>query len=259
MNLEHLKSTIENQTAIITLNRPEVLNSFNRKMSIELIELLDAISSDPDIRCIFLTGEGRAFCAGQDLAEAIAPGTEIADIVATQYNPIIQRIRTIEKPFVCYVNGVAAGAGANLAIACDITLASPSASFIQSFSNIGLVPDSGGTFFLPRMAGLQRAAAMMMLGEKISAQKAEEYGMIYKVIHDENPIETALQTAYKLASMPTRALGLTKNALNRSLFSDLEKQLEAEKALQQMAGNTQDYKEGVQAFLEKRKPVFKGL
>ena len=253
-----IKFEITESVAKITLNRPDVLNSFNREMALELQNALDKCTSDKNIRAVFLTGEGRAFCAGQDLAEAISPETKIKDIVRLTYNPIIHKIRNIEKPVVCAVNGVAAGAGANIAFACDITFASENATFIQSFANIGLIPDSAGTFFLTRLAGLQRAAALTMLAEKIKAQQAMEFGLIWKVIADDKLQEEAFAVAKKLAAMPTKGLGLTKQLLNKGLSNNLEAQLSLEEEMQEQAGNSYDYKEGVKAFLEKRKPVFKG-
>ena len=222
---------------------------------------LDAKSSEK-IRAIYLTGEGRAFSAGQDLEEAVPsdnqPPADLGNIINECYNPIIRLIREIEKPVVCGVNGVAAGAGANIALSCDIVVAAKSASFIQAFSKIGLIPDSGGTYFLPRLVGLPRAAAMMMLAEKISAEEALNFGMIYKVIPDENFFEEGFKLANQLASMPTTGIALTKTALNYSLSNNLEEQLQLEKELQIRAGKTSDYMEGVKAFLEKRKPNFKG-
>ena len=258
MSDQFIKFSVEDSVGKIVLNRPDTLNSFNRAMGKEVQNALDVCASNKNIRAVYLTGEGRAFCAGQDLQEAVAPGTKIIDIVHATYNPIIQKIRNIEKPVVCAVNGVAAGAGANIAIACDITFAGESASFIQSFVNIGLIPDSAGTFFLPRLAGLQRATAMAMLAEKIKAQQAMEFGLIWKTVADDKLQEEAFGTAKKLAAMPTKGLGLTKRLFNQSLSNDLEKQLSIEGKLQEEAGNSYDHKEGVKAFLEKRKPVFKG-
>lgn len=248
-----------NNLAILTLNRPDVLNSFNREMALELQAHLDECDQNPQVRTILITGEGRAFCAGQDLAEAIAEDAPTIDtIVREHYNPIVMRIRNIEKPIVCAVNGVAAGAGANLALCCDIVLASDKASFIQSFSNIGLIPDSGGTFFLPRLVGLQRATAMMFLADKVSAEQALQYGMVYKVSTAENLMNDAVEIATRLSQMPTKGFGLTKRALNESMFNNLEDQLEIEEDLQAKAASTYDNQEGINAFLEKRKPVFKG-
>ena len=211
------------------------------------------------MRCLYLTGEGKAFCAGQDLAEAIEDnGIELAQIVAEHYNPIIRLLRSIEKPVVCAVNGVAAGAGANIALAGDVVVATASASFIQAFSKIGLIPDSGGTFFLPRLIGLQRASALMMLGEKVSASEAAAMGMIFRHFADEEFSEKSLQLAHTLASMPTKGIGLTKRLLNESFTNNLDAHLDREGAVQVEAADSYDYREGVQAFLEKRKPVFRG-
>ncbi len=258
MDYKLIKFEIKESVAKIILNRPDVLNSFNRAMSMELHHALDYCVLEKTIRALFLSGEGRAFCAGQDLEEAISPDSKIETIVRETYNPTIMKIRTIEKPVVCAVNGVAAGAGANIAFACDITVAGERASFIQSFANIGLIPDSGGTYFLPRLAGFQRASALTMLGEKISAQQACDYGLIWKVFKDDAMVGEAFSIAKKLASMPTKGIGLTKRLLNQGLLNNLESQLSMEEKLQKEAGNSLDYKEGVNAFLEKRKPVFKG-
>jgi 2-(1,2-epoxy-1,2-dihydrophenyl)acetyl-CoA isomerase len=258
MNYNHIIFSSENNIAIIKLNRPDVLNSFNAEMAAETKDALKKCEENENIRAILITGEGRAFCAGQDLAEAMKAGNDLAKIVREQYNPIIKLIRNIEKPIVAAINGVAAGAGANIAFACDIVVAADSASFIQSFSKIGLIPDSGGTFFLPRIAGFSRAAAMMMLGEKITAEKALSYGLIYKVIDDENLFSEAKNLTKQLAAMPTKGLGLTKKLLNQSYFNDLGKQLDLEEKIQDEAGHTNDYTEGVNAFLEKRKPQFTG-
>jgi len=245
--------------ASIRLNRPEVLNSFNREMALALQSALDDCARRDDIRAVLLTGEGRAFSAGQDLAEAVATdGPALQSIVREHYNPIILKIRNLMKPVVCAVNGVAAGAGANIALSCDIVFAAESASFIQAFSKIGLIPDSGGTFFLPRLIGLQRASALMMLGDKISSSQAVQMGMIYKVCADDQLAEISGKCTAELASAPTKGLGYTKQALNSSMVSTLEEQLNTEEKLQTLAGKTQDYNEGVNAFLGKRKPQFKG-
>ena len=250
--------TVAEGVATITLNRPDKLNSFDREMALETIEALDQARDDAAVRAILLTGEGRAFSAGQDLAEAIAPGTKIEDIITVQYNPIIRRLRALPKPVVCAVNGVAAGAGANIAYACDLTLAAESAVFIQSFIQIGLIPDSGGTFTLPRLVGMQRAFGQMILAPKVSAKEAEAQGMIWKAVPDAELMNEAIALAKKLAVMPTKAIALTKDALNRSTFNNLDDQLDVENELQTVAGNSHDYREGVQAFLEKRKPVYRG-
>ncbi|MCO6501232.1 MAG: 2-(1,2-epoxy-1,2-dihydrophenyl)acetyl-CoA isomerase [Vicingus serpentipes] len=257
--MNNIDFRIENGVGIITLNRPEKFNSFVRQMALDLQARLDECESNSEVRAIYLTGEGKAFCAGQDLAEAIDPNqTELPKIVEEHYNPIIERLRKIEKPIVCGVNGVAAGAGANIALACDITVAGSSSAFIQAFSKIGLIPDSGGTFYLPRLVGMQKAAALMFLGDKVMAEEAEKMGMIYQAVADESLQETALGIAQKLAKMPTKGIGLTKRLLNESYNNTLSEQLKLEGELQNEAGQSYDYQEGVNAFLEKRKPVFKG-
>lgn len=256
---DYIQFDINNGVAIIRLNRPDKYNSFVREMALELQNKLIQCNEDKNIRAVYLTGNGKAFCAGQDLAEAIDPnGPELSKIVSEHYNPIIKLIREINLPVVCGINGVAAGAGANIALACDVTIASSDSSFIQAFSKIGLIPDSGGTFFLPRIIGMQKASALMMLGDKVSAIEAEQMGMIYKVVASDELEEVALQTAMKLAKMPTYALALTKKALNLSVNNGLDEQLKVEDDFQTKAGNSADYQEGVNSFLEKRKPVFKG-
>lgn len=254
-----LIKTVANGVCTLKFNRPEVFNSFNRAMALALQEALDQCELDDNVRAIVITGEGKAFCAGQDLAEAIDPeGPELTTIVKEHYNPIIERIRAIEKPIIAAVNGVAAGAGANIALACDITIAKKSASFIQAFSKIGLIPDSGGTFFLPRIIGMQKALALMFTGDKVSADQAEALNMIYKSVEDEEFENEVNQFASVIAAMPTRGLGLTKKAVNASFTNDLHAQLAVEEELQTEAGQTYDFREGVNAFLDKRKPVFKG-
>jgi len=251
--------TVEDQVGQITLNRPDVFNSFNREMALQLQSVLDTCRDEANVRAIHLTGAGKAFCAGQDLKEMTSEhAPSFQTVLNEHYNPIIRRLRELPKPVVCLVNGVAAGAGANIALACDITVAVESASFIQAFSKIGLVPDSGGTYHLPRLVGWQRAAAFMMLGEKVSAREAADMGMIYLAVPDEEAADKAWGLASKLSQMPTKGLALTKRALNYAFNNDLEKQLAIECELQDLAGRTHDYQEGVQAFLEKRKPNFKG-
>jgi 2-(1,2-epoxy-1,2-dihydrophenyl)acetyl-CoA isomerase len=248
--------------ATITLNRPDVLNSFNRAMALELRDALHAVRSDTAVRAVLLTGAGRAFCAGQDLAE-VSPRPDgslppLGAIVHECYNPIIELIRTTEKPFVAAVNGVAAGAGANLALACDIVIAAKEAAFIQSFAKVGLIPDSGGTFILPRLVGLARATALTFLGEKLSAERAVEIGLIYRAVDGAELVATSRALAEELARMPTVGLGLTKRAFNAAVTSDLTAQLAREEELQAIAGRTDDYRIGVTSFLEKKKPVFTG-
>ena len=243
----------------ITLNRPEKYNSFVREMALSLQNILANCESDDSIRCILITGAGKAFCAGQDLKEAIDPqGPEIEQIVREHYNPIIKRIREIEKPVIAAVNGVAAGAGANLALACDIVTATQSAKFIQAFSKIGLISDSGGTYFLPRLIGLPKATAFMMTGEPVSAEKAEALGMIYAVYEDTEFESKTLELARSIAAMPTKGLGYTKRLLNQSFNNSLEDQLDLEAATQSLSAHADDHKEGIQAFLKKRTPKFTG-
>jgi 2-(1,2-epoxy-1,2-dihydrophenyl)acetyl-CoA isomerase len=251
---------IENNVAYITLNRPEVFNSFNREMALKLQDTLDACEINDEVRAIVLSGNGKAFCAGQDLKEIINPELNpgFKKILEEHYNPIIVRIRNIDKPIIAAVNGVAAGAGANIALACDVVIADEKASFIQAFSKIGLIPDSAGTFFLPRLIGFQKASALAMLGDKISAEEAERLGMIYKYVPSEEFQETIQKLAIKMAQMPTKALGLIKKAFNQSLVNNLEGQLDLEAKHQIEAAETEDFEEGVTAFIEKRKPNFKG-
>lgn len=251
--------TILNGVCELKLNRPSVYNSFNQAMAFSLQKALDFAELNEEVRAIVITGEGKAFCAGQDLAEAMDPeGPALQSIVKDHYNPIIERIRAIEKPIIAAVNGVAAGAGANIALACDITIAKKSASFIQAFSKIGLIPDSGGTFFLPRIVGSQKALALMMTGDKISAEQADAMNMIYKAVEDDAFEAEVKSFSETIAALPTRGLGLTKKAVNASFNNTLTQQLALEEELQTEAGQTFDFREGVNAFLEKRKPEFKG-
>jgi 2-(1,2-epoxy-1,2-dihydrophenyl)acetyl-CoA isomerase len=257
--IEFIQTKQTGKILVIRLNRPEKYNSFVREMALAFQDALDQAATDASIRAVYITGNGKAFCAGQDLAEATDPeGPELTKIVKEHYNPIISKIRNLEKPVVCGVNGVAAGAGANIALACDVVLAAQSATFIQAFSKIGLIPDSGGTFFLPRLIGFQKASALMMMGDKVDAHTAERLGMVYQVLPDEGFDDAAIAIAAKLSEMPTRGLALTKKALNKSLTNSLEDQLCLEDELQTAAGNSYDYREGTAAFLEKRKPVFEG-
>ena len=244
--------------AWITLNRPDKYNAFNREMALLLQDKLEACKST-DVRCVYITGAGKAFCSGQDLAEVSDPaGPKIENIVGEHYNPVITLIRQLEKPVVAAVNGVAAGAGANIALACDVVVAAQAALFIQAFSKIGLIPDSGGTYFLPRFVGWQKASALMMLGDKVTAEEAERMGMIYKYFSNDTFEEEAGKIALTLASMPTKGLAYTKQLLNKSFQHTYQEQLQQEEIFQQQAGGTKDYKEGVEAFLQKRKPNFTG-
>jgi len=262
MSHQFIRSETAGGVTRITFNRPDVLNSFHSRMSAEVRTVLEAAESDAAVRVVLLTGSGRAFCAGQDLDEAVpTEGPSVRDLsahVRTVYNPLVLLIRRMPKPVIAAVNGVAAGAGANLALACDFVLASRSASFIQAFSRIGLVPDTGGSFFLPRLVGQARATAMTMLAEKVTADRAHELGMIYRVTEPDTLLPEAEALATALAAMPTAALGLTKRLLDASFVHDLAEQLELEAQLQGDAGRTADFVEGVTAFREKRPPSFQG-
>ena len=250
---------IKNSIAFITFNRPQKFNAFNGEMALAFLEKLDECEKNISIRCVCLTGAGKAFCAGQDLAEVIDPnGAGIERILLEYYNPIVRSIRNLNKPVVASVNGVAAGAGANIAMCCDVVVAAESASFIQAFSKIGLIPDSGGTYFLPRLIGFQKASALMMLGDKISSAESEKIGMIYKYFPDELLIAETEKIAFALSLLPTKGLAYAKHALNKSMEQNLEQQLNTENIYQQRAAATNDFKEGIRAFVEKRKPNFKG-
>ena len=243
----------------ITLNRPDKYNAFIGVMALELQKKLDECSSDETIRCIIISGSGKAFCAGQDLIEATDPnGPAIEEIVRQHYNPIVKKIREIKTPVIAAVNGVAAGAGANVALACDIVVAAKSASFIQAFSKIGLIPDSGGTYFLPRLIGIQKAAALMMTGEAVSAEKAETLGMIYAVYEDSEFETSAMKLADTISSMPTKGLGYTKKLLSQTFNNSLEEQLNLEAETQALSASSKDHQEGIKAFMEKRTPQFTG-
>ena len=250
---------IKNAVAYISLNRPEKFNSFNREMALLMQAKLDEAASLHEVKAVYITGAGKAFCAGQDISELVGENKlEIKDILSEHYNPIVKRIRNMPKPVIAAVNGVAAGAGANIALCCDVVVATASASFIQAFSKIGLIPDSGGTFTLPRLVGWQKASALMMTGDKVAAADAESMGMIYKVIDDINFEEESKKIAQTLAQMPTMGLAYTKHALNQSFVSTWEEQLSVEDKYQQKAADTADYAEGINAFLEKRSPKFTG-
>ena len=261
--MEHRFILRETRDGVLTLtfNRAEVLNSFHRPMTAELAAAVQAAGRDEAVRAVVMTGAGRAFCAGQDLAEAVPPEGEtmpdIGDIVEG-YNALILAMRGLEKPIVAAVNGVAAGAGANIALACDFVIAAENASFIQAFAKIGLVPDNGGTFFLPRLVGMARATQLAMLADKLTAEQALAWGMIYRVVPAPELPSNAWEFARLLASQPTRGLGLIKRALNASWANDLATQLAVEAELQREAGRTADYLEGVRAFQEKRAARFTG-
>lgn len=252
---------VEDGVAILTLNRPDKLNSFTVEMHGALAAALDRAEADPAVRAILLTGAGRGFCAGQDLADRDVAAEAELDLGATierHYNPLVRRLRNLPLPVVCGVNGVAAGAGANIALACDLVIAAKSARFIQAFCKIGLVPDSGGTYFLPRLVGEARAKGLAMLGDSLPAEQALAWGLIWAVVEDEALPAEAKALAKRLAAAPTRALALTKQAIQRAADLDLDAQLDLERDLQREVGRTQDYREGVRAFLEKRPPVFQG-
>ncbi len=249
---------IKNHVAFLSLNRPDKFNSFNREMALLMQQKLDECKTD-EVRAIYITGMGRAFSAGQDINELVGENRiEIKQILSEHYNPIITRIRKLEKPVIAAVNGVAAGAGANMALCCDVVVAAQSASFIQAFSKIGLIPDSGGTYFLPRLIGWQKASALSMLGDKVAAAEAERIGMIYRVFPDETFAQDSMNIAAGLAQMPTMGLAYTKQLLNKSFTNSLEEQLQEEDIFQQRAAQTEDYREGILAFMEKRAAVFKG-
>jgi len=257
LNLE-----IDNGVAILTLNRPDRLNSFTAEMHEEMQNALSQIETNAIIRALLLTGAGRGFCAGQDLSDrSVSPGGEAVDLghsCETYWNPMVRRLSEMNIPVICAVNGVAAGAGANVALACDIVFAAKSAKFIQSFANIGLIPDSGGTWVLPRLIGQARAMAITLTGEPVLAEKAEDWGMIYKAVDAETLLETALGLAKKLAAGPTLGLAETKKRIRESAQNTLAEELDLERDAMRKLGYSADYAEGVAAFMEKRKPVFTG-
>ena len=248
-----------NGVALVTLNRPDKFNSFNREQALALQKVLHDANDNPDVRCVLLTGAGKAFCAGQDLGEAIDPnGPGMRTILTEHYNPLVLQIRNLKKPVVAAVNGVAAGAGASLALVCDVIVASENASFVQAFTSIGLIPDSGATLALPNLIGFGRASATMLLGDRMTAHEAQQAGLVYKVYPAATFADDALALAETLAKRPTRALALVKEALNAPVFANLEAQLTTELHLQLAASETDDFREGVAAFLEKRTPEFLG-
>ena len=261
MLYEHIQYTVARGVACLTLNRPDSLNSFTAAMHGEVAEVLKAAAEDRAIRAVVITGAGRGFCAGQDLNDRnVAPGerVDLGESVDQFYNPLIRRITGMEKPVICAVNGVAAGAGANLALACDLVFAAESAKFVESFAMLGLIPDSGGSWHLPRMIGMARAKGMAMLMPKVTAQQAKEWGLIWEVVEDAKLMDTVMALAEHLATQPTRGFAYTKQAFSASMTNTLDEQLELEKTLMSTAGFTDDYAEGVKAFLENRQPGYKG-
>ena len=262
MTFQHILFSIEDGVALLSLNRPEQLNSFNTAMHLEVREALKQVRQNSDARVLLLTAEGRGFCAGQDLSERnVAPGAELPDLgesIERFYNPLVRTLRDLPLPVICAVNGVAAGAGANIPLACDLVLAARSASFIQAFCKIGLVPDSGGTWLLPRLVGMARAKALAMLGERLGAEQAQQWGLIHRVVDDAALRDEALALARQLATQPTYGLALIKRGLNASFDNGFDEQLELERDLQLLAGRSEDYREGVSAFIGKRTPAFKG-
>ncbi len=262
MSYQHILFEIEQGVAELTLNRPDCLNSFNADMHEEVRSAMKTVRSDESIRCLLLTGAGRGFCAGQDLSDrnvAVDAGPpDLGLSISKNYNPLIRSIMNLEMPVICAVNGVAAGAGANIALACDIVLAARSASFVQAFCKIGLLPDSGGTWSLPQMVGLARAKGLAMLGDKLSAEQAETWGLIWRCIDDDALMTEARTMARHLATQPTQGLAYIKKALHAGASNTADAQLELECQLQTVAGKSNDYREGVAAFMEKRKPEFRG-
>jgi 2-(1,2-epoxy-1,2-dihydrophenyl)acetyl-CoA isomerase len=262
MSYESIEFTIQNRIAILTLNRPDRLNSFTQAMHREVRDALDRLQADKSVRVLLLTGAGRGFCAGQDLndraVEPGAPGVDLGESVEKYYAPLVLTLRTLPMPVICAVNGVAAGAGANLALACDIVLAAKSASFIEAFSKLGLIPDTGGTWALPRLLGPARAMGLAMLGERLPAEKAEQWGLIWRCVPDDALMDEAMAMAEHFAAAATRGLACTKKAMLASSTNTLEQQLQLEAAMMRELGYSHDYREGVAAFIEKRQPNFTG-
>ena len=262
MDYQSILVEVKQAVGYLRLNRPKQLNSFNVQMHQEVAQVLKAWSKDPEIRCVVITGEGRGFCAGQDLGDRVVdPNADAPDLgqsIEKFYNPLITTIVNMPKPVICAVNGVAAGAGANIALACDIVIAAQSASFVQAFCRLGLVPDSGGTWSLPRAVGHARAMGLALLGDKLPAEQAKQWGMIWDVVEDAQLQDKAQQLAEHLAKQPTFGLSLIKKALQQSSDNSLQEQLTLERDLQRIAGRSEDYREGVQAFMQKREPKFQG-
>jgi len=260
--LEHILLEINDGIALLTLNRPDQLNSFNGEMHEQMRAALKTLDQDKSVRVLVITGAGRGFCAGQDLSDRnVAPGSQTPDLgesLELRYNPMIRKIKALPMPVICAVNGVAAGAGANIALACDIVLAAKSASFIQAFCKLGLIPDSGGTWSLPKTVGMARAKGMALLGDKIGAEQAESWGMIWRAIDNETLMDDAMTMAKHFANQPTQGLALIKRALHASEQNSFDEQLDLERDLQRLAGRTQDYREGVAAFIDKRPANFVG-
>lgn len=262
MTYETIEFAIQDGVAVLTLNRPQNLNSFNTQMHGEVRSAIKQVANSGEARCLLITANGRGFCAGQDLSDrsvsAEGEMPDLGDSVEQNYNPLIRSIHALEMPVICAVNGVAAGAGASIALACDIVLAAKSANFIQAFCKIGLVPDSGGTWILPRLVGMARAKGLALLGDKLSAEQAEKWGLIWQSVDDDALMTDAMAMATHFASQPTKGLAMIKRALRESTSNTLHEQLELEKECMRIGGRTEDYKEGVAAFKEKRKPEFKG-
>jgi 2-(1,2-epoxy-1,2-dihydrophenyl)acetyl-CoA isomerase len=262
MHFDSIQYEVQNGIAILTLNRPEKLNSFTQAMHLEVRAALDSLQQDRTVRVLVLTGAGRGFCAGQDLSDrAVAPGdkpVDLGDSVEQFYAPLVLTLRNLPMPVICAVNGVAAGAGANLALACDIVLAAQSASFVEAFCRLGLIPDTGGTWHLPRLIGMARATGLAMLGEKLSAEKAEQWGLIWRCVPDADLMQETMAMATHFATAPTKGLAFTKKALQASYANTLPQQLQLEGAMMRELGNSHDYREGVAAFIGKRPANFTG-
>lgn len=262
MDYQNIIAEEKNGVGYLTFNRPKALNSFNVDMHREVAEVLNLWTKNPDVRCVVISGEGRGFCAGQDLGDRVVdPNAEAPDLgysIETYYNPLIKTIVNMPKPVICAVNGVAAGAGANIALACDLVIAAKSANFIQAFCRLGLVPDSAGTWFLPRAVGHARAMGLALLGDKLPAETAKEWGMIWDVVEDAELKTKVTELAERLAKQPTFGLSLIKKAIHQSSNNTFDEQMLLERDLQRIAGRSEDYREGVQAFMNKREPNFKG-